>query len=210
MQIGCTQAVQEFSCDENRSKMHLTKYQLETLLYGMETQLVPMQTQLTFEIQAATIPNLKQFGKTRKGNKDDPGDPPDDQSGRTPILKGNADIAIEYQNKHYFWDLCICQNNSTMNREYKSKLETHAKNYKVPQDQILPLVSKNLLKTHRTLQIKSVNLYQQHTQIELYLTIKKSNNIQETNKPQYNTQKTIMTTETLTTTKLWKQQYPNT
>ncbi|CAL6103362.1 Hypothetical_protein [Hexamita inflata] len=26
--------------------MHLTKYQLETLLYGMETQLVPMQTQL--------------------------------------------------------------------------------------------------------------------------------------------------------------------
>ncbi|CAL6115573.1 RT/endonuclease [Hexamita inflata] len=76
-------------------------------------------------------PTYNQYGKARKGNKDDPGDPPDEQNGKTPILKGNADISIEYQNKHYFWDLCICQNNSTMNREYKSKLETHAKNYKV-------------------------------------------------------------------------------
>ncbi|CAL6084159.1 Hypothetical_protein [Hexamita inflata] len=47
---------------------------------------------------------------------------------------------IEYQNKNYFWDLRICQNNSTMNREYQSKLETHAKNYKVLQDQILSLI----------------------------------------------------------------------
>ncbi|CAL6074239.1 Hypothetical_protein [Hexamita inflata] len=55
------------------------------------------------------------------------------------------------------------------------------------------------------------NQYQQHTQIEHYLTIKKLNNIQETNNHQYNTtQKTIMTIETLTTTKLWRQQYLNT
>ncbi|CAL6046417.1 Hypothetical_protein [Hexamita inflata] len=53
------------------------------------------------------------------------------------------------QNKHYFWDLCICQNNSTMNREYKSKLETHAKNYKVPQDQILPLIISDNLTIHQ-------------------------------------------------------------
>ncbi|CAL6105563.1 Reverse_transcriptase (RNA-dependent DNA polymerase) [Hexamita inflata] len=94
-------------------------------------------------------PTCNQYGKARKGNKDDPGDQPDEQNGKTPILKGNADISIEYQNKHYFWDLCICQNNSTMNREYKSKLETHAKNYKVPQDQILPLIISDNLTIHQ-------------------------------------------------------------
>ncbi|CAL6114884.1 RT/endonuclease [Hexamita inflata] len=171
-------------------------------------------------------PTYNQFGKTRKGNKDDPGDPPDEHNGRTPILKGNADISIEYQNKHYFWDLCICQNYSTMNREYKSKLETHTKNYKVPQDQILPLIISDNLTIHQEslTHIKKFiknpqNLLNQigksiliaDTQIELYLTTKKLNNTQETNKPQYNTtQKTITTTETLTTTKLWKQQYLNT
>ncbi|CAL6065995.1 Hypothetical_protein [Hexamita inflata] len=61
-------------------------------------------------------PTYNQYSKTRKGNKGDPGDPPDEQSG-TPILKGNADIAIEYQNKHYCgvranfdFNKCLCNN----------------------------------------------------------------------------------------------------
>ncbi|CAL6021127.1 Hypothetical_protein [Hexamita inflata] len=94
---------------------------------------------LPVKFQPKLSPTYGQFNTSKnKGIQDGQGSNKD--PGKVLHAMGNADAMIVQKEIQHFFDMCVTQLEPSMQREFISKLETHAKNYQVDKDQIHQII----------------------------------------------------------------------
>ncbi|CAL6038866.1 Reverse_transcriptase (RNA-dependent DNA polymerase) [Hexamita inflata] len=112
---------------------------------------------LPVKFQPKLSPTYGQFNTSKnKGIQDDPGSNKD--PGKVLHAMGNADVMIIQKEKPHFFDMCVTQLGPSMQREFISKLETHANNYQVDKDQIHPIILSDQCTIH-PLSLDKINTF---------------------------------------------------